>query len=530
MIVNGANTNTIQVVWNTNCTLGSITLIKTNTITGCSAISSTPFSVTVHPLPTPVVIGNTSVVTGTNEVYSTTNTSGHLYSWSVVGGSIISGQGTNSITVAWDNALCAYCTAGSVSLTETSVYGCEATSTINITIAGPSAVISGTLTYDNTFSTPINGATVQLVNTSNVVVATTTTQTVVDASPAGYTVGYYEFTNIPTGTYSLRLTNPTPWGGVNATDALKIKRHVASLETLTGLALTAANVNLASGVNSTDALLVQLRTAGLVGSFAAGNWVYSGTSASSAATRNITALATGDVNKSYVPAITAKAATYTNLQKEGVISANNAQLIELPIRVSDVLSLGAVTLDLAYNNSLVDVMEVTSQLNGFEYNINNGKITVVWSDINAVSLQANDAIVTLKVRAKEAISSTSDIFSFGNNTEFADANGNVINFNGLKVNGIESDSRSNDISVYPNPFKNNTEVIYNMVESGSVRIALYNAVGQRMEVLVDEYKTAGNYNYSLNTSDIPSGVYSCEIIINGETSKYKKVIKLVKTN
>ena len=70
--------------------------------------------------------------------YSTPNVSGNTYTWSVVGGTIVSGVNTNSITVNWSPA-----GAGSVLVTETiTASGCTvATSPLPVTI-GPGAVIN----------------------------------------------------------------------------------------------------------------------------------------------------------------------------------------------------------------------------------------------------------------------------------------------------------------------------------------------------------------------------------------------------
>ena len=64
--------------------------------------------------------------------------------------------------------------------------------------------ISGIVTYDGSVHTPLDNITIQLVNSLNAVVATTTTATVLDASPNGYSSGYYEFTGLNAGTYTLR--------------------------------------------------------------------------------------------------------------------------------------------------------------------------------------------------------------------------------------------------------------------------------------------------------------------------------------
>jgi PKD-like domain len=89
----------------------------TFTPTAGQCASTTTLAITVNPLPTPVVTGPSPVcqTIGTNySTYSTPNVAGHTYNWTVTGGTIIIGQGTNSITVNWTAV-----GAGNVSVTET---------------------------------------------------------------------------------------------------------------------------------------------------------------------------------------------------------------------------------------------------------------------------------------------------------------------------------------------------------------------------------------------------------------------------
>jgi hypothetical protein len=99
---------------------------------GCQAVIATA-SVTINPLPAPVVTGPSPVcvsATGATSTYSTPNIAGHTYNWTVVGGTIATGQGTNTITVTWTTA-----GPGSVSVTETiTASGCTGSNTLNVTV------------------------------------------------------------------------------------------------------------------------------------------------------------------------------------------------------------------------------------------------------------------------------------------------------------------------------------------------------------------------------------------------------------
>ena len=109
------------------------TTIYTFTPTVGLCASTTQLTITVNPLPTPVITGPAPVcqTIGTNySTYSTPNVAGHTYTWAVAGGTIISGQGTNSITVNWTTV-----GLGNVSVTETiTSTTCSAPATKPVTI------------------------------------------------------------------------------------------------------------------------------------------------------------------------------------------------------------------------------------------------------------------------------------------------------------------------------------------------------------------------------------------------------------
>ncbi len=119
----GTGDNSVTVTWNT---IGSQTVsVNYTNATGCTASSPKVYSVTVNPLPVPVITGNAAVcVTSTGNIY-TTEAGMTGYTWSITGGTITSG-GTiadNTATVTWNTA-----GTGTISVNYTNGNGCTAAS------------------------------------------------------------------------------------------------------------------------------------------------------------------------------------------------------------------------------------------------------------------------------------------------------------------------------------------------------------------------------------------------------------------
>jgi hypothetical protein len=103
--------------------------IVTGTINTCAA--SDTITVTVNPTPATSPIAGPAVTcdSALGQVYSVTPPGGN-YTWSVTNGTIVLGQGTDSITVNWDSA-----GTGTVSVVDTNAFGCPGIpQTISVTI------------------------------------------------------------------------------------------------------------------------------------------------------------------------------------------------------------------------------------------------------------------------------------------------------------------------------------------------------------------------------------------------------------
>ncbi|MCJ7448576.1 MAG: hypothetical protein MUO72_12880, partial [Bacteroidales bacterium] len=105
----------------------------------CADVYTPSILITVNPLPTPVVSGNTSACLGNTLVYSTPLVAGHTYSWAVSNGTISGSSTNNTVSIIWNIAS----GAGWVRVTETiTATGCTYTTpNYNVTVfpAAPGA-------------------------------------------------------------------------------------------------------------------------------------------------------------------------------------------------------------------------------------------------------------------------------------------------------------------------------------------------------------------------------------------------------
>ncbi len=147
-ITSGQGTSSITVAWGT--TAGTLSVAETTCGTG------TAFTKAVALSPTPnnalALSGPTSVCSLANYTFTITNsTAGATYNWSVPSGcSIVSGQGTSSINVAWGTV------NGSVSVSETTVCG-TGTAVSKAAVVSPTTYALGSVDAfcASTFAVPL---------------------------------------------------------------------------------------------------------------------------------------------------------------------------------------------------------------------------------------------------------------------------------------------------------------------------------------------------------------------------------------
>ncbi|MBU0708108.1 T9SS type A sorting domain-containing protein, partial [Patescibacteria group bacterium] len=77
---------------------------------------------------------------------------------------------------------------------------------------------------------------------------------------------------------------------------------------------------------------------------------------------------------------------------------------------------------------------------------------------------------------------------------------------------------------YPNPFNPTTEIGFSLPQAADVRIEIYNTLGQRVAVLVDEHLGAGHHARVWDASTNASGVYFYRLVTEGYAETRKMML------
>ncbi len=106
-----------------------------------------------------------------------------------------------------------------------------------------------------------------------------------------------------------------------------------------------------------------------------------------------------------------------------------------------------------------------------------------------------------------------------------DFNGNLEYSNAVEVS-VTGPRTFNLDQNYPNPFNPSTTITYSVPQSGKVKLAVYNLIGQEVAVLVNGVVSEGSHQVEFNAKSLPSGAYFYKL--QGENSVSVKKMLLLK--
>jgi hypothetical protein len=76
---------------------------------------------------------------------------------------------------------------------------------------------------------------------------------------------------------------------------------------------------------------------------------------------------------------------------------------------------------------------------------------------------------------------------------------------------------------YPNPFNPTTKISYSIPEASVVSLKIYDLLGKEISTLINEVKSAGNYEVNFDAEQLTSGIYFYKI----EAGNYIEAKKMI---
>jgi hypothetical protein len=78
---------------------------------------------------------------------------------------------------------------------------------------------------------------------------------------------------------------------------------------------------------------------------------------------------------------------------------------------------------------------------------------------------------------------------------------------------------------FPNPFSKRTVIRFSLPFSDFVSLTVYNLDGNEIEVLTNNYYTAGTYEIDWHACDISNGMYVCKLTSRGFSASFKMILE-----
>lgn len=347
--------------------------------------------------------------------------------------------------------------------------------------------------------------------------------------------------------------------GVSAVDptglAINLTPVSSSTLIISGVLVWPGDTNNDGLVNQTDVLPIGLQWAktGTARANASSNWVgQSCTPWNPVAATYADANGDGVVNQADVMPIGInwnkihsvlnpdRAIAYSqSILKTGAVTRNDKEIninLLLENKDGDLKNVSGIALSADYSSSIkTEDLQISAAgyFNGTMVNYSNSDkgLKKTFFGTSLIQKQSanseNNPIITIKLKQSDLKGAANILLS---DITLINEEGVYFNLKDLNINlsitamlDKETVNSYSLIQNFPNPFNPSTLIEYTLPNASNVMLKVYNALGQEIQTLVNEYKQAGKHRVEFNAANLPSGVYIYRIT-TGNFTELKKMI------
>jgi hypothetical protein len=248
----------------------------------------------------------------------------------------------------------------------------------------------------------------------------------------------------------------------------------------------------------------------------------------------------GDFNGSYSFSAAKSASESLSLEQGQYQLVESGDAIELPMIADMDMEVGAISLVM---NFPADEAQITGVYLANDpsaqvmYNVSGNELRIGWTSMDAITVNKGESLVTLQMKLNGETSVEGIQFNLASSlNELADADFMV--FDATLVidipstsalgTGVNLASENLEFTTYPNPFRGITTLEYTLPTDGQVMIEVYNLVGSKVRVAVDETQSAGTYSLKLDANDLQPGVYTAILKLkSSDNTVTTRAIKMI---
>lgn len=135
--------------------------------------------------------------------------------------------------------------------------------------------------------------------------------------------------------------------------------------------------------------------------------------------------------------------------------------------------------------------------------------------------QQNSSL-SLSFSAGEVITGNFSSESFSISSGFSLLNDGIITANEPFSDDLPKEFRLSQN--YPNPFNPSTNIEFSLPKQADLKLEIFNSLGRRIAVLIDENTPAGFHSTRFDASSYSSGMYFYRLVVDGSVIATKKMI------